>query len=289
MNVDDKTIIKYFDIIVKELEDISFFSVNNILIDNGYLKVKSQQERDFFFQLTEKVTTFGISRGYFQKNGDNGWLKLTPKGIQLKDSKKGLNKYIKDTNRKSESFYDSIILLFKNNRIIAIIMVLSAFLISALAIFNESTKAKENIEKWNSNSDDNKNQEVNLKGTIEADEEIDGNHSGQKILDTLKLKYLENVPILDKGIFLRYNYNDLQIGGANIDSLKINARSYYGNLLTISKYEGKLELPITKQPYIEFEYKENNYSIEVLGQHYSFVCILKKDIVPTLNLIEINK
>lgn len=47
-------------------------------------------------------------------------------------------------------------------------------------------------------------------------------------------------------------------------------------------------MDITQQPYIELEYKGSVYSFEILGKHYSFDFILKKDIVPTLNLIVVN-
>jgi hypothetical protein len=82
MNIDEKTIITYFDVIIKKLEDVSFFSVNNILIDNKHLKIDTKEEREYLFELTDRIKTFGISRGYFQKNGENGWLELTEKGIE---------------------------------------------------------------------------------------------------------------------------------------------------------------------------------------------------------------
>jgi len=102
MSINEKTTIQYFDIIIKELDDASFFSVNNILIDNKHLKTDSQEERDYLLMLSDKVKSFGISRGYFSKNGDNGWLKLTEKGIDLKESKKGLLKFKKSLKPKTD-------------------------------------------------------------------------------------------------------------------------------------------------------------------------------------------
>ncbi|WGD34701.1 hypothetical protein [Olleya sp. YS] len=284
MNIDEKTIIKYFDIIIKELDDVSFFSVNNILIDNKHLKIDTKEEREYLFELTNKIKTLGISRGYFQKNGENGWLELTVKGIELKDSKKGFLKFIKDSKTKSESTFDKIIFYFKNNRIIAVLLFVVFVIFIGSKAFNEFSKAKENIEKINGSSDkssvesDYKNETI--KDTVEL--------LSPKIVDSLELPYLKNTPILDKGIFFSYSYNNLLIGGANIDSIKINARTYDGQKLKFRKYDEKLEFDITEQPYIELEYKETIYSFEIIGKHYSFDCIITKDIVPTLNLIEVN-
>ncbi|MEP2278838.1 hypothetical protein [Maribacter sp.] len=102
MNINEKTIVKYFDIIIIELDDASFFSVNNILSDNKHLKIDSKEEKDFLFILSDKVKSFGITRGYFSENGDNGWLKLTEKGIDLKESKKGLLKFKKSLKPKTD-------------------------------------------------------------------------------------------------------------------------------------------------------------------------------------------
>jgi hypothetical protein len=284
MNIDEKTIITYFDVIIKKLEDVSFFSVNNILIDNKHLKIDTKEEREYLFELTDRIKTFGISRGYFQKNGENGWLELTEKGIELKDSKKGFLKSLKDSKSKSESTFDKIIFYFKNNRIIAVPLFFVFVIFIGSKVFNEISKAKENIDKINGSSDktgvesDFKNE--TLKDTV--------NFFSPKVVDSLELPYLKNTPILDKGIFLSYYYNNLLIGGANIDSIKINARTYDGQKLKFRKYDEKLEFDITEQPYIELEYKGTIYSFEIIGKHYSFDCIITKDIVPTLNLIELN-
>ncbi|GAK94903.1 hypothetical protein JCM19298_1733 [Nonlabens ulvanivorans] len=284
MKIDEKSIITYFDIIIKELEDVSFFSVNNIIIDNKHLRIDTKEEKEYIFELTDKIKTFGISRGYFQKNGENGWLKLTEKGIELKDSKKGFLKSLNDSKTKPESTFDKIVFFFKNNRIIAILIFIIFILFLGSKVLNEFSKAKENIEKLNGSFD--KNQiESGYKNEIPLDTI---KLSSPIVVDSLELPYLKNLPILDKGIFLSYYYNNLLVGGANIDSVKINARAYDGQKLKFRKYDEKLEYDITKQPYIEMEYKETIYSLEIIGKHYSFDCIIKKDIVPTLNLIEVN-
>lgn len=283
MNIDEKTIIRYFDIIIRELEDVSFFSVNNILIDNKHLKIDTKAEKEYLFELSDKIKSFGISRGYFLKNGDNGWMKLTKRGIDLKDSNK---KFKKDSKQSFEFTYDGIISYFKNNKIVAVILVLIVVFFGATKIINEFSKAKENIEKLNGSSEKT-SKEININSEPDLDV-LDINVLSPKVIDSLELPYLENVPILDKGIFLRYNFNNLVIGGANIDSIKMNARTFDGEKMEFRKYDEKLELDITQQPYIELNYKESVYSVEITGKHYSFECVIKKDIVPTLNLIEVN-
>ena len=173
MSIDEKTIIKYFDIIIKELDDVSFFSVNNILIDNKYLTVNNQEERDYLFEFSNKIKTFGISRGYFLKNGENGWLELTEKGIELKDSKKGYVKHKNGSNQKFEFTYDGIISYLKSNRIVAIILILIVLFFGTTKIINEYSKAKENIEKLNGNSDNTKTKYLQqARISLEAEQNI---------------------------------------------------------------------------------------------------------------------
>lgn len=104
------------------------------------------------------------------------------------------------------------------------------------------------------------------------------------IINNIKLPYLKNVPIIDKGIFIKYYYNNLIFGGVNIDSIKINARTSTGESLDIKKTNKQFNLDITKEPFIEFEYKGILYSMEITGQHSSFKCIIKENIKPTLVL-----
>jgi hypothetical protein len=106
------------------------------------------------------------------------------------------------------------------------------------------------------------------------------------LVNTIDLPYLENVPILDKGLFIKYYYNNLIIGGANLDEIKINARAENGDKLEINNevFNNNLEVDITKEPYIEIEYKNVFYSIEITGKHYNFRCKISKLKNPTLIL-----
>jgi len=54
--------------------------------------------------------------------------------------------------------------------------------------------------------------------------------------------------------------------------------------LDIKKSNKQLNLDITKEPFIEFEYKGILYSMEITRQNSSFKCIIKENIKPTLIL-----
>jgi hypothetical protein len=106
----------------------------------------------------------------------------------------------------------------------------------------------------------------------------------ERIIDTLNLPYLTTVPILDKGLFLKYYYNDLVFGGVNIDTLRINARTKTGEYLKMNYSNNEITLDINAEPYIEIEYKQKFYSFETTGKHYTFNCIIKELKKPTLQL-----
>lgn len=107
-----------------------------------------------------------------------------------------------------------------------------------------------------------------------------------KTIINFELPYLENVPIIDKGIFIKYYYNDLVFGGANINSVSICARTSKGEKLDINGSNYELSMDITEEPYVEFEYKGITYSIEISRHPFSVNCIIKKNITPTLALKE---
>lgn len=105
-----------------------------------------------------------------------------------------------------------------------------------------------------------------------------------RIIDTLNLPYLESVPILDKGLFIKYYFNDLVFGGANIDTVKISTRTKNGEYLEMTNSKNEITMDINAEPYIEIEYKNKFYSFETTGQHHAFNCIITEIIKPTLLL-----
>jgi hypothetical protein len=108
------------------------------------------------------------------------------------------------------------------------------------------------------------------------------------ILFEKELPYLENVPIIDKGLFIKYYFNDFIFGGANLDIISINARTKSGEKLTLIKRKTEILMDINEDPFVEFEYKGTFYSIEITGYHPTFKCLLKKNIKPTLTLKKCN-
>jgi len=72
-----------------------------------------------------------------------------------------------------------------------------------------------------------------------------------KTLAKFKLPYLESVPILNKGLFVKYYFNDFVLGGANIDSVSYNARGKDGSRLKINKEKNEIITGIIQEPYIE--------------------------------------
>ena len=108
----------------------------------------------------------------------------------------------------------------------------------------------------------------------------------ERSIDTLKLPYLEAVPNLDKGLFIKYYFNDLIFGGANIDIVRINTRTKSGEYSKIKSSNNEIIFDITAEPYIEIEYKKKFYSFEIVGRHYSINCIIREIVRPTLQLKE---
>jgi hypothetical protein len=104
-----------------------------------------------------------------------------------------------------------------------------------------------------------------------------------------QLPYLENYPIIDKGLYVKYYYNSLVFGGVNIDSIQINARTISSEPLEITKEKNFASMDITQEPCIEFKYKGKCYSIDLRGKHYDFKMTLKEIVNPTMTLKKYNE
>ncbi len=116
---------------------------------------------------------------------------------------------------------------------------------------------------------------------------IEDDNSRTTILaDSTEIPYLSSIPILDKGLFLKYDYNYLRIGGANIEGVLLNCRKQNGEELKFSREEKSIVMSISEEPYIELSYKGHFYSITVFGQHYNFKYSLKSIHNPTLELLK---
>ena len=93
------------------------------------------------------------------------------------------------------------------------------------------------------------------------------NESG--LISSGKLPYLDDLPILDQTLFVRYNYNDLVFGGKNLHNVAIAARSKMGSDLPLgnSSFPDELQCDITKEPHIEFRYRDMVYGLTITGRH----------------------
>lgn len=112
MSISEKTTIKYFDIVISELNDPLGFNINNILIENEHLKIDNSEQQALFFEIIESIEKFGLKYRLFEKIGENGWYELTDKGIELKDFKKGYEKFIKKSKSQPLTKYQIIYLTF---------------------------------------------------------------------------------------------------------------------------------------------------------------------------------
>lgn len=82
-----------------------------------------------------------------------------------------------------------------------------------------------------------------------------------------EVPYLRKLPILDKNLFIEQNYNQLIFGGVNFELVKFAARTDEGvkaDIIEVSN--SQLVLPVFDMPYLEFEYKNKFYTLEVNGK-----------------------
>lgn len=92
MNKEEK--IKYLDIIISNIEDVDLFIPYNIL------SKKTKIEEPELGNIEHSVRQFALTYELFEKNGTGSYFRLTPKGNDLKDSKKGFIKFLKMGNKK---------------------------------------------------------------------------------------------------------------------------------------------------------------------------------------------
>lgn len=98
------------------------------------------------------------------------------------------------------------------------------------------------------------------------------------------LPYLENLPILDNNLYVKYYFNNFLIGGANADKISINGRTRKGEKIDIVSEKDFLKMNISDEPYLELCYNGIYYSLDITGQHHTFNFIIIKDITPALTL-----
>lgn len=114
MQIDDKVIIKYFDILINDIKDKDFFSVNNTLIDNNRVNINTKSEKEYFFKLVDKLKKFGERYEYLETLNakTNSFFKLTNKGLQLKEFKKGHLKFDKSLKKQKLTLFEKLSICF---------------------------------------------------------------------------------------------------------------------------------------------------------------------------------
>lgn len=104
--MNETEIVKYFNIVLLSEKDDKFFSIYECLVPK-HLKYETKDEKEYFNELSEKITDFSKSRKYFNQFG-NGSFELTPKGEKAK--RKGgyfeLEKYENDKEDKQDEILD---------------------------------------------------------------------------------------------------------------------------------------------------------------------------------------
>lgn len=94
--MNDKEIIPYIDLIIKEIKDFEYFSIDIIILEN----LDSEKKRkEYFSRLIEDIALFGKNNDLFVLKNNNGWFKLTEKGKRLKLSNKTFEKFQKSDKK----------------------------------------------------------------------------------------------------------------------------------------------------------------------------------------------
>lgn len=111
MKIEEKTVIKYFDLVLLSDKKDRFFDVYDCLVPK-YLNVDTDKNRKYFHKIKDEVRDFGKYERYFNQFG-SGALELTPKGKAAK-SKGGHLQYLeyivkKDLENKIEIKMDNVV------------------------------------------------------------------------------------------------------------------------------------------------------------------------------------
>jgi hypothetical protein len=105
MKIEEKTVIKYFDIVLLADKKDSFFGIYKILIPK-YFKADTSEEKTIVNNLWSEIKEFSEFHGYFEFF-PNGHCKLTEKGLLAKE-KGGHLKYKKSLTEKPLDWYKII-------------------------------------------------------------------------------------------------------------------------------------------------------------------------------------
>ena len=97
-------------------------------------------------------------------------------------------------------------------------------------------------------------------------------------------------PILDGNLFIKKEFNRLVFGGVNFNEVKLSSHSRDGDVVEVlDKGENFISFQIYDIPYIEIEYKNKLYALEIFheflgGNDISLYYTLSTIIAVTMNL-----
>ena len=95
--MNDKEIIKYIDLIIKDIDDFDCFSIDNIV--RKHLKPEEKIRKEQYSNLIEKIDLFGKNNDLFVRINKDGTFRLTEKGKKLKLSNKSFKNFDKSENK----------------------------------------------------------------------------------------------------------------------------------------------------------------------------------------------
>ncbi|MDD7913795.1 hypothetical protein [Polaribacter ponticola] len=96
--------VKYLDIVIKNIENTEMFDVDNILY-------KLPELKETYKDISYSIRSFGVKNNLFSKiiaTKGSSWYKLTTKGENLKEFKKGFIKFEKSLTKIPLTLYQKI-------------------------------------------------------------------------------------------------------------------------------------------------------------------------------------
>ncbi|AUC84754.1 hypothetical protein CW731_05350 [Polaribacter sp. ALD11] len=105
----ENEIIKYLDIVFKDITNFESVSVNNPIMK--VLKHETEEERDKFFLVVESVELFAKNKDLIKKDGDGDFFKLTDRGRKLKESNSSYKSFCFKEKIRSADFKKLAILI----------------------------------------------------------------------------------------------------------------------------------------------------------------------------------
>jgi hypothetical protein len=164
----EKEIIKYLDIVFKDITDFELVSINNPI--TKVLKHETKEERKKFFSVVESVELFAKNNDLIEKNGNGGWFSLTEKGKELKQTDLGFEKFKNKSKKKVMTKFEKWSLI-----LIALPIIIN------LIQWNYSSTLKSELESCNSELD-------SLKTELYSKKSIKTENKVKTLSDILKTK-----------------------------------------------------------------------------------------------------